>query len=198
VSVAAQTSRSLQKVWWLRALAVLAHPRETFAALRDDSDDAAEARQEPVLALVILAGIAAVLSTSAAEQALNDFGLGDSTFAVLSWAFLGGIAYGATVYFVLGIFIFAIASGMGTGASFRQARHVVAFSAAPLAASLLLVWPVRIAIYGNDLFRMGGSDTGTGARLFDALMAASYLWTLGLVVLGVLELKRSSSSAGIS
>ena len=34
-----------------------------FAALRDDSNEAAEARQEPVLAIIILSGIAAVLST---------------------------------------------------------------------------------------------------------------------------------------
>jgi hypothetical protein len=198
VSVAAEPTRSLQKEWWLRALAVFSRPRQTFAALRDDSDDAAEARQEPVLALVILAGIAGVLSTSAAGQVLDDFELGDSTFAVLSWAFLGGIAYGAFVYFVLGLFIFAIVSGLGTGASFRQARHVVAFAAAPLAATLLLVWPARIGIYGKDLFRVGGSDTGTGDRIFDVLILASYLWTFGLVALGVLELKRSSSSAGIS
>jgi hypothetical protein len=198
VSVAAEPTRSLQKEWWLRALAVFSRPRQTFAALRDDSDDAAEARQEPVLALVILAGIAGVLSTSAAGQVLDDFELGDSTFAVLSWAFLGGIAYGAFVYFVLGLFIFAIASGLGTGASFRQARHVVAFAAAPLAATLLLVWPARIGIYGKDLFQVGGSDTGTGDRVFDVLILASYLWTFGLVALGVLELKRFSSSAGIS
>jgi len=36
------------------------------------------------------------------------------------------------------------------------------FASAPLALSLLLVWPVRLAIYGDDLFRSGGSDTGTG------------------------------------
>jgi hypothetical protein len=198
MSAAVESSRSLQREWWLRALAVFAHPRETFAALRDDSDDAAEARQEPVLALVILAGIAGVLSGSAAAQVMNDFEIGDSTFGVMAWAFLGGLAYGAIVYFVLGLLVFAIASGLGTGASFRQSRHVVAFAAAPLAATLLLVWPVRIGIYGNDLFRIGGSDTGTGDRVFDALILASYLWTFGLVALGVLELKRSNSSAGIS
>jgi hypothetical protein len=177
---------------------MFAHPRETFAALRDDSDDAAEARVEPVLALVILSGIAGVLSTSAAGQVLDDYLFGDSTFAVLAWAFLGGITYGAVVYFILGLFVFALASGLGTGASFRQARHVVAFASVPVAATLLVVWPARIGIYGNDLFRSGGGDTGSGDQVFDALIVASYLWTLGLIVLGLSELKRSSSSAGIS
>ena len=39
-----ESTRSLQKEWWLRALAVFQSPRGTFAALRDGSDEAAEAR----------------------------------------------------------------------------------------------------------------------------------------------------------
>ncbi len=58
VSTAVESTRSLQKEWWLRALAVFQSPRGTFAALRDDSVEAAEARQEPIMAIVILAGIA--------------------------------------------------------------------------------------------------------------------------------------------
>ena len=47
--------------WWLRTLAVFQSPRPVFAALRDASPREAEARQEPILAIVFLAGIAAML-----------------------------------------------------------------------------------------------------------------------------------------
>ena len=168
-----------------------------FAALRDDSDEAASARQEPVLAIVILAGIAGVLTTSLAGRLLDDSHYDGWNIAV--WAFLGGIFYGTLVYWLGGLLVHALAVVLRTGSSYRQARHVVGFAAAPLALSLLLVWPVRIAIYGDDLFRTGGSDTGTGDWIFAALIFVSYVWTFGLVALGLLELrKRSSSSADIS
>jgi hypothetical protein len=41
--------------WWLRTLAIFQSPRAVFEALRDDSKEQNEARQEPVLALVLLA-----------------------------------------------------------------------------------------------------------------------------------------------
>ena len=170
-----------------------------FAALRDDSNAAAEARQEPVLAIIVLSGIAAVLSTSLAGRVLDDPVFSNSVVAVLSWAFVGGIAYGTLVFWFGGLLVHALASALRTGSSYRQARHVLAFASAPLALSLLLVWPVRLAIYGDDVFRSGGSDTGTGEVVFDLLILASYVWTFGLVALGLLELrKRSSSSSGIS
>jgi hypothetical protein len=193
VSAAVESSRSLQREWWLRSLAVFAHPRETFAALRDDSDDAAEARQEPILAIIILAGIAGVLSTNLAGRLLDDPRFDALNVAI--WAFLGGGVYGALVYFVGGVLVFALARGIGASSSFRQARHVIGLSAAPLALSLFLVWPVRLALYGEDLFRTGGSDSGAGDRLFEGLVVAAYAWSAVLVVLGLVELRKASSSA---
>jgi hypothetical protein len=170
-----------------------------FAALADDSNEAAEARQEPVLATVSLAGIAAVLSTGLAGRVLDDPVFSNSLLAVLSWAFIGGLVYGALVYWLGGLIVHAIASALRIGSTYRQARHLLAFATAPLALSLLLVWPVRIAIYGDDLFFSGGSDSGAGETVFDLLILGSYAWTFGLVALGLLELrKRSSSSSGIS
>ena len=63
---------SPDREWFLRALLVLQAPRPVFAALRDDSDESAHARQEPVLALIWLAGIAGVLATSVARTLLDD------------------------------------------------------------------------------------------------------------------------------
>ena len=42
-----------------------------------------------------------------------------------------------------------LAGSLGT---YRRARHILAFAAVPLALSLS-VWPVRLAIYGTDVWR---------------------------------------------
>jgi hypothetical protein len=194
-----ERGRSLQKEWWLRTFGIFHRPRMVFAALVDDSGEAVEARQEPLLATVTLAGVAAVLSTSLAGRVLDDPVFSSSVLAVLAWAFVGGLLYGTVVYWFGGLIVHAISSLLRTGATYRQARHVLGFASAPLALSLLLVWPVRLAVYGDDVFRTGGSDTGTGDWFFEALIAVSYLWTFGLVALGLLELRnRASSSSGIS
>jgi hypothetical protein len=62
---------------------------------------------------------------------------------------------------------------------------VLGFAVAPLALSLLLVWPVRLAVYGSDLFRTGGEDNGSGDKVFEALALGSGLWALALLVSGM-------------
>jgi hypothetical protein len=197
VNAAAEPTLSIQREWWRRSLAIFRSPRLVFAALHDDSPEAEEARQEPVLAIVILAGIAGVLSTSIAGGLLDDPRVDGLSLAV--WALLGGASYGFLVYWLGGLMVHALAAGIGAGTSYRQARHLVGLAAAPLALSLLLLWPIRIAIYGGDVFRTGGTDSGLGDKVFEGLVAASYVWVLGLVALGLLELrKRPNSSSGIS
>jgi hypothetical protein len=196
MSATAERAPSLQREWWLRTLAIFQSPWTVFAALRDDSREAAEARQEPVMAIVILAGIAGVLSTSLAGRLLDDPKF--DGISIATWAFLGGGFYGLLVYWLGGLMVHALARGIGASSSYRQARHVVGLAAAPVALSLLLVWPARIAIYGGDVFRSGGSDSGLGDKIFDGLVVLSFAWFFGLVALGLLELKRSSSSSGIS
>jgi Yip1 domain len=192
-----ESTRSLQKEWWLRALAVFSSPRGTFAALRDDSAEAAEARQEPIMAIVILAGIAGVLTTSLAGRLLDD--PSNDGLNVAIWAFLGGAFYGLLVYWLGGLVVYALAAAIRVQASYRQARHVVGLAMAPVALSLLTVWPVRLAIYGEDVFRTGGSDGGAGDKLFEALIVGSFAWAFALITLGLIELRKSSSSsAGIS
>jgi hypothetical protein len=193
VSTAAESSRSLQKEWWLRALAVLTSPRSTFAALRDDSADAAEARQEPITAIVILAGIAGVLTTSLSGRLLDDSNNDGVNVAI--WAFLGGAFYGLLVFWLGGLLVYAIGAAVRAQASYRQARHVVGLAMAPVALSLLTLWPIRLAIYGEDVFRTGGSDTGAGDKLFEALIVGSFAWSFVLVALGLIELRKSSSSS---
>ena len=61
---------------------------------------------------------------------------------------------------------------------------MLAFAAAPIALSLVL-WPVKLALYGESLFRSGGSDHGVGADVFDALELGFLLWSAALLVVGV-------------
>ena len=144
-----------ERVWLQRAVFVLVRPRDVFASMRDDSDPAARARSEAVLALVILSGVATVLWTPVAGTLMDVNGphAGDGLDIAL-WAFLGGTVYGAGFYFLGGLVLYALTRVVG-GITYRQARHVLAFASAPVALSLLVLWPVRLAVYGEDLFRTG-------------------------------------------
>ena len=172
-----------RRAWWLRLAAVLVSPQPVFAALRDDSDEAAEARQEQMLLLVLLAGVAGVLFTSSAGSLLDDPARDGLIVAV--WAFLGGGLYGAAVFWLGGALLYAALNALGSQGSYRRARHLLALAAAPVALSLLLLWPVKIAIYGGDLFRSGGSDDAAGGTVFAWLGYGVFVWTAVLLVVGI-------------
>jgi hypothetical protein len=186
-----------ERVWLARAVTVLWRPREVFAGLRDDSEAAAQARSEAVLALVLLVGIASVLWTPVAGQILNDVTLDWIDVAV--WAFFGGGIYAVAFYFVGGLVLQWLTRAVGW-ISYRQARHLLAFASAPVALSLFVVMPVRLAVYGEDVFRSGGSDRGAGAWAFAAVELVFVAWSLALLLLGLRMLlsKAARSSAGIS
>ena len=111
--MAVETARAsaLERSWWLRAPAVLVAPRAVFISLRDESEAAVEARQEPLLAIAGLAGIAGVLSTPVARQLLNDASFSVSLIPV--WAFLGGMAYAVAVYWLGGGLLYGAARRFG-------------------------------------------------------------------------------------
>lgn len=185
MAASANTARtsSLERSWWLRAPAVLVAPRAVFVSLRDESDDAVEARQEPLLAIAGLAGIAAVLGSPVARQLLNDASFSVSLIPV--WAFLGGMVYAVAVYWLGGGLLYGAARRFGGLGSYRRARSMLALSAAPLALALFTLWPVRIAIYSEDLFRTGGTDWGPGDRTFGGLFYFAFAWSAILLVIGI-------------
>ena len=171
-----------ERDWWLRALLVLTSPTAVFAALRDDSDEAADARAEPLVAIVLLAGIGGVLMTSVTQRLFNDPVYDALVLAV--WAFVAGGMHGLAVYLVVGALVLLGASLAGGLGSYRRARHLLAFASVPIALSLI-VWPVRLAVYGEDTFRTGGSDRGTGAAVFEALELGFLAWSVALLAIGM-------------
>jgi len=62
---------------------------------------------------------------------------------------------------------------------------MLAFAATPIALALFVYWPIRIGVYGVQLFRTGGAD-GRGAGHVTAwIFYAFVLWALVLLVVGV-------------
>jgi hypothetical protein len=182
MSAQAQPTTTLERDWWLRLGMVFTSPKHVFAWLRDDTDEAAAARQEPVLLIGFLAGAAGVLTSNGISHALDDFGLDGIDLAVI--VLFASLIYGIVGYFALGALVYIgeqLADGLG---SYRRARHILAFACAPLALSLV-IWPVRLALYGEDNFKSGGSDAGTGGAVFEGIETAVVVWCFALLVLGI-------------
>lgn len=174
---------SPSRAWWLRVPATLISPRSVFFALREDDEEDVAARGEPLLALILLAGMAAVLATPTAADILDDPEYDAILLAI--WAFIAGGIYGAVGYFVFGFALYFGVRLLGSMGDFRRARQTVGFALVPLAVSLFLTLPLRLALYGGDTFRGGGADEGVGGDVLLGLQLGAAAWSLGLLVVGV-------------
>lgn len=169
--------------WWVRALLVLAAPRAIFASLRDDSPAAIEARQEVLFSVAVLAGISVVLASPTFRRMLNDGAVSVALVPVL--AFIAGASEATVVYWLGGGLLHGAARRLGSEGTWLRARHVLALASAPLALSLLVFWPIRIAVYGEDLFRTGGNDYGRGDALFGGVFLGFVGWSFWLLLVGI-------------
>ncbi len=176
-------ARAAERRWWRLVPRVVTHPHEVFVALRNDDDTDVNARSEPILAIVILAGVAGILLTPAWGTYLDDQSLDWVTLAVVT--FIGGLLYGAFGYLLLGLALWLGLRGAGVETRARTVRQVLAFSALPLALSLLVTLPAVLFAFGYDWFRTGGSDTGAGRDLVLAAGAAFAVWAIVLLALGL-------------
>jgi hypothetical protein len=183
VSTEAVRTSALERNWWLRAPAVLVAPRAVFASLRDESDEAVEARQEPIIAIAALAGMSVVLVSPTFRRMLNDGAVSLALIPVL--AFVAGTLYAAAVFWLGGGLLYGAARRLGSEGTWLRARHVLGLAAAPLALSLLTFWPLRIAVYGQDLFRTGGDDYGRGDAVFGGVYLGVVAWCVLLLLIGV-------------
>jgi hypothetical protein len=136
-----------------------------------------------VTAIAGLAGIAGVLGTPVARHLLNDSSMSVALIPV--WAFMGGLVYALAVCWIGGGLLSRASRRLGGLGSWRRSRHVLALAAAPLALSLLTLWPVRILVYGQDLFRTGGNDYGRGDSIFGAIFLGFFAWSGLLLLIGV-------------
>lgn len=173
----------LERAWWRRAARVLVAPREVFAAFRNDTPEAAEAREEPIVAVLLLGSFSAVLGTTAAGHLLDDPEY--DALLIVVWAIVAAAIYAAAAYFLVGALLYGgirVAGGEPHG--YRRARHLLAYASAPLVVSLV-IWPIRVSIYGEDLFRRGGADGAAGNAAFEVAETAFLVWVAALVVVGV-------------
>lgn len=165
-----------ERLWWSRVGLVLVRPVAVFEELRDDSNEESQARQEPVTAIVVLAGIAGVLATTLAGTA----GLDSVDLAV--WAFAGGALEGFALYFVVGAIVFVGGAAAGSTWRYRHARHVLAYSVVPLAVSLP-VWAARLP-FDADLRIVLGLVLAWCSGLLLVGMRVLHAWTWGRTAAG--------------
>ena len=179
----AAAGEAASRAWWLRVPKVLTAPRAVFAALAETDDLDVDARSEPVLLIVILAGMASIILTPAWGTVMDDGTVDGLVLVVLT--FIGGLFYGAAGYFLLGLALWLGAKGVGVEAPFRILRQLVAFAAVPIALSLLVVLPVIAVRYGWDWFRTTGSDTRSEREVVVGIGLAFMAWSVALVALGL-------------
>ncbi len=152
-----------QSAWARRAGLVLARPREVFEALREDSVETAEDRQDVVVALAFVGGVAAALATASAG-ALDDL----DAVETFVWLVATGFAYGFVGYWLLGWALSFVVERLGGSGSRRRTRHVFAFALVPLVLAL----PAWL--------------------IFTPLLVLPALWTIALLVLGLAVVQRWS------
>jgi hypothetical protein len=169
--------------WWRLVPRIVTRPTEVFVALRDDDEVDVDARSEPILLILILAGMAGILLTPAWATLIDEESLDWIVLAVIT--FIGGLFYGAAGYFLLGFVVWLGARAVGLEARARTARQLVGFAALPFALSFFVTVPVVLVAFGYDWFRTGGSDDGTGRIVVLSLGFALALWSLGLLALGL-------------
>ena len=118
---------ALDREWWLRTLAIFQAPRAVFATLRNNDPADAEARQEPVLALVLLAGMAGVLVAPSTGRLLNESIADNSTTLVAVLVFITGGLYGTATYWIGGAVLYVGLRGAGSKGSYLRARRLSCF-----------------------------------------------------------------------
>lgn len=183
---------AIERAWWSRLLRLLYAPAEVFAELRDESRDSADARQEPLVALASLAGIAMFIGLVALEPPYDRYHVEMSAFNLTFESILGGVLVALSNFWLGGALVYLGTRGLGAVSGYRLARHIAGLATAPFVLLLVLVVPVRLGLYGSDLFRATGSDSGIGGGVFVGIDALALLWTLALVLVGIRQTQRWS------
>ena len=196
-------TETTEREWWARLQRLLYAPAEIFAELRDESREAADARQEPLVAVAFLAGIAMLIGLIALEPPYNRFYTDLSALNMTLESIIGGALVGLGNFWLGGALLYLGARGLGATSGYRLARHIAGLATAPFVLVLVLAVPVRVGLFGTDLFRDTGSDSGPGGDVFIALDALALAWALVLALIGIRATQRwswgrSASALGIA
>jgi Yip1 domain len=183
----ARQMQDLVGIWWRRVPRTLWRPREVLVALRETDEDDQAARQEPILTIVLLSGIAAVLMIGG--TVVSDPSVDGLVAAAVT--FIAGGLYGAAGYVVLGVGVMLGVRGADGESTFREARHLVAFSAVPVAVSVFALVPVIALVYGSAYF--GDETPGSSSRVVLAIGIPFITWAAVLLGLGLRVTYRLSS-----
>ena len=100
-------------------------------------------------------------------------------------AFFAGVLVALQNYWLGGAALLLGLRSLGSMARYRTARQIVGLSTAPFVLALVVVWPLRIAVFGEDLFRSDGSDEGTTGYVLNGVDAFFVLWAILLAIVGV-------------
>jgi hypothetical protein len=179
----APAAEAAGRAWWRRLPRLLVAPEEVFRALRSDDEADVEGRSEPILAIVLLAGMAGIVLTPAWGTLLDEPTVDGLVVAVVT--FVGGLMYGAAGYYLLGLVVWLGAKGMGATEPYRLARQVVGLAALPLALSLFVTVPLAVLLFGGDWLRTGGSDEGVAGWIVLGLGLGAVAWSAALLVVGL-------------
>ena len=164
------------RAWWLRVPATPVSPRPVFA-LRDDDPDDVAARSEPVLLLVLLAGMAAVPASPTAR--LLDKSDYDAALVAV-WTFVAGGIYGAVGYFLTGFAL--LRRALGSLGDFRRERQLVGFALAPSRSRSSCCSP-RASSSTAATRSDGAAPTRTGGTALLVVQLAFVAWSVALLVL---------------
>jgi hypothetical protein len=173
----------VERQWWRRLVRMLTAPTSVFVWVRDDSEEAAAARQEPLTAVVFASGIAIFLSTRTAGRLFDDIEF--DWLLVVVEAIVAGLLVAIQNFWILGGAVYLGSRAADSAASYRQARHLTALATTPFVLGLVFVWPVRLAMFGADAFRSGGSDHGAAEAVFRAIDVGLLAWCAALFLIGV-------------
>jgi hypothetical protein len=162
---------------------------QIFDRLRESPDEPGD-RSELVAGLVFAAGVAAALGAGG-----DQVGELDALDSVV-WIFVTGVAFGFALYWIVGWALAFVVRRLGGAGSPRRARHVLAFSFAPLTLGLIawLVYPpllIGLAAASLVLLVVGLRDVygwNTPRAVGAVALAAIWLAALGVVLLSVLVL----------
>jgi hypothetical protein len=192
VSVQTRSPEAIERAWWARLPRMLVAPAEVLAELRDESREAADARQEPLVAVTLLAGVAMFVGLVAVEPPYDKYHVDFSVFNLVLESILGGALVALSNFWFGGALVYLGTRGLGALSGYRLARHLAGLATAPFVLLLVSSVPVRFALYGTDVFKAEGRDAGIGGDVFIAIDALVLVWTLALLLVGIRVTQRWS------